>query len=144
METVVTSMDGGRRARGFTLLELMVVVAIIAILAAIALPAYSRYVLRSKIRLAQSDLLALSANVENFRQRTLSYPPSAEVAQRGWTPAASSADFSFSYTSKDGSYTLSAEAGTTMGKASGCVLSLDAANTRTVGSACSAVGIDSW
>ena len=97
METVVTSMDGGRRARGFTLLELMVVVAIIAILAAIALPAYSRYVLRSKIRLAQSDLLALSANVENFRQRTLSYPPSAEVARcsravRSWLRRRASSD----------------------------------------------------
>lgn len=140
----MASLDSRRRARGFTLLELMVVVAIIAILAAIALPAYSRYVLRSKIRLAQSDLLALSANVENFRQRTLRYPDSADVAQRGWTPAASSADVSFTYTPNDGGYTVSAEAGTTMGKASGCVLSLDAANTRTVGSACSAVGIDNW
>ena len=140
----MTRMDGRGRARGFTLLELMVVVAIVAILAAIALPAYSRYVLRSKIRLAQSDLLALSANVENFRQRTLRYPESADVAQRGWTPAASSADFSFSYTASDGGYSLSAEAGKTLGKASGCVLSLDAANSRTVGSECSAVGIDSW
>lgn len=46
-----------KRAAGFTLIELMIVVAIIAILAAIALPAYSDYTKRSRV----SEIILASA-----------------------------------------------------------------------------------
>lgn len=51
------------RSRGFTLVELMIVLAIIAILAAIAVPAYTRYVYRAR-RVDGQQLLLTIANAE--------------------------------------------------------------------------------
>jgi len=65
-----------RRSRtlGFTLIEVMVTVALVGILAAIALPSYSSYIKKSRAKGAASDLVALSLVMENLFQKTLSYP----------------------------------------------------------------------
>jgi type IV pilus assembly protein PilE len=53
-----------RYARGFTLIELMITVAIIAVLTAIALPSYTDYVTRSKLSEAYAHLADLRVKME--------------------------------------------------------------------------------
>lgn len=62
-----------RRAAGFTLIEVMVTVAIVAILAAVALPSYRDYVLRGQLVDGTNGLAAMRADMERFYQDNRSY-----------------------------------------------------------------------
>lgn len=65
--------SAGRRASGFTLIEVMITVAIVAVLAAIAIPTYSDYIRRGQIQEAFSQLSSWRARMELFYQDNRSY-----------------------------------------------------------------------
>ncbi|MBZ0091633.1 MAG: type IV pilin protein [Sulfuricellaceae bacterium] len=62
-----------RKSSGFTLIELMIVVAVIGILSVIAYPAYNNYVARGKVTEAHSLLSDYNARLEQYYQDNRNY-----------------------------------------------------------------------
>jgi prepilin-type N-terminal cleavage/methylation domain-containing protein len=70
-----------KKSEGFTLVELMITVAIVAILAAIAYPNYRNYVIRGQFADATQALAGVRANMERYYQDNRTY-----AAIGGFTP----------------------------------------------------------
>lgn len=118
--------------KGFTLIELMIVVAIVAILAAVALPNYRNYVRTQQIRAAQTSLGAMTLAMENVFLQTFAYPAIttttalSQAALPGWTPGENAFTYTISaVNSAARTYTLTA---TGTGDFSACTLTITNTN----------------
>jgi len=62
-----------RRRSGFTLMELLIVIAIIGVLSAMAYPTYTQHRLKTARKVAMADMLSLAAQLEQIKAVALSY-----------------------------------------------------------------------
>jgi len=117
------------RTLGFTLIELMIVVAVVAILSAIALPAYVYYIQRSRIPEATAALAAKQVAMEQLFQDSRSYyaPNTSTCSTSGM---ASSNYFSYAFsTCTTSTYVLSAT-GNTGSNMAGFTFTIDQSGNR--------------
>ncbi len=119
-----------RLQRGFTLIELMIVVLIIGILAAVAVPAYGNYVKRSKIANATSVLSAMRVSMEQYFQDNRTYVGACVTGTVAPLPSpGSNQDFSFAC-SNLGALTYTITATGTSNPMTNFVYTINQANTR--------------
>lgn len=107
-------MTGKHPANGFTLIELMIVVAVVAILAAIALPSYQDSVRKSRRGQAKADMVEYAQRAERFHTinntyvgfNTIPAAPLPVVSPReaGATPA-----YRLDYAATQNTFTITAQ-----------------------------------
>ena len=81
--TAVRQPATARRHRGFTVIEIMLAVAILAVLAAVALPAYANYRERVRITQAVIDIKGMEAQIKSYALENRALPDTLSDIGKG-------------------------------------------------------------
>jgi type IV pilus assembly protein PilE len=85
-----------RASRGFTLIELMVVVAIVALLAMVALPSYQKQVIKGNRAAAQAEMMDIANRQQQFFLANRAYADKTTLEASGYSlPAAVARNYSY-------------------------------------------------
>ncbi len=98
----MTQHSQARTSGGFTLIEVMITVAIVAILASIALPSYRQYVIRAKRSAAQAQMMDIANRQQQFLIANRKYADTTALTGSGYSlPAEVSSNYSYTVTIPD-------------------------------------------
>lgn len=118
---------------GFSLIELMIVVAIVGIIAMIAYPAYTDYVTKARRTQGQSLLLDAQIKQERFRSYNNTYAATSAALSAASLDLATDDYYTFSTVGSGSTYTVTATAtGTQLANDAACSpMTLNQSNTKT-------------
>lgn len=108
-----------KKNKGFTLIELMIVLVIISVIMAYAIPSYRDYVLRSKRSEAHNALVNIASLQERYYANNNRYGTSAELNLATGYPAPTAANdlnYTISMVSTNTTYTITAVAAAVNGQ----------------------------
>ncbi len=123
-----------RQDRGFTLIEVMIVVGIVAILAAIAVPAYTKYLRQGDLTEAMTTLTDYRIRMEQYYQDNRAYGSSGTTCAGGKVPPSAANDLPKNFTmtcataNSASTYTLTATGNGT--RTTGYTYSIDETGTK--------------